>query len=603
MNINEAVEKFSSGNSLKKNEIKEVFLSIMNNECNDAEIISFLMTLKTKGETVEEITGAAEVLREMSQKLKLSSQELVDTCGTGGDGQNTFNISTASAIVAAAAGVKIAKHGNKSISSKSGSSDLLEFSGINIDLDEEQAQKCFDDNGITFMFAPKYHKAMKNVANVRKNIKTRTIFNVLGPLSNPANAKYQILGVYDKKLILPIAKVIKDLGVKRAMVVHSEEGLDEISCEKDTYIAEVNENKISEYKINPKEFGLEILSLESLKVDSVEESYKIFMNMLENKDETAVNIVSLNAGAAIYISGIKENLKEGIEFAKELIISGKALKKFEDLKKSMPEKLNTPKILEEILENKAKEVADRKNKMTVQDLKEITYMYSLKRDFKGALINKISKNKPAVIAEIKRASPSLGELNMNIIPAKVAADFEAMGAACLSVLTDAKYFKGSGAILEMAKKGCGIPVLRKDFIIDEYQIDESVTMGADCILLIVSALDKTLLKNLYDAAKVRDLDVIVEVHDYSELESALEIGCDIIGINNRNLHTFDVDLNTSVELVKYIKDDQLIIAESGIHNFEDVKKMNECGINTFLVGESLMTSKDPINKFKEIFKN
>tara|TARA_Y100000741_G_scaffold16026_1_gene12348 strand:+ start:57 stop:1868 length:1812 start_codon:yes stop_codon:yes gene_type:complete len=603
MNINEAVEKFSSGNSLKKNEIKEVFLSIMNNECNDAEIISFLMTLKTKGETVEEITGAAEVLREMSQKLKLNSQELVDTCGTGGDGQNTFNISTASAIVAAAAGVKIAKHGNKSISSKSGSSDLLEFSGINIDLDEEQAQKCFDDNGITFMFAPKYHKAMKNVANVRKNIKTRTIFNVLGPLSNPANAKYQILGVYDKKLILPIAKVIKGLGIKRAMVVHSEEGLDEISCEKDTYIAEVNENEISEYTINPKEFGLEILSLESLKVDSVEESYKIFMNMLENKDETAVNIVSLNAGAAIYISGIKENLKEGIEFAKELIISGKALKKFEDLKKSMPEKLNTPKILEEILENKAKEVTDRKNKMTVQDLKEITYMYSLKRDFKGALINKISKNKPAVIAEIKRASPSLGELNMNIIPAKVAADFEAMGAACLSVLTDAKYFKGSGAILEMAKKGCGLPVLRKDFIIDEYQIDESVTMGADCILLIVSALDKTLLKNLYDAAKVRDLDVIVEVHDYGELESALEIECDIIGINNRNLHTFDVDLNTSVELVKYIKDDQLIIAESGIHNFEDVKKMNECGINTFLVGESLMTSKDPINKFKEIFKN
>ena len=603
MNINEAVEKFSSGNSLKKNEIKEVFLSIMNNECNDAEIISFLMTLKTKGETVEEITGAAEVLREMSQKLKLNSQELVDTCGTGGDGQNTFNISTASAIVAAAAGVKIAKHGNKSISSKSGSSDLLEFSGINIDLDEEQAQKCFDDNGITFMFAPKYHKAMKNVANVRKNIKTRTIFNLLGPLSNPANAKYQILGVYDKKLILPIAKVIKGLGIKRAMVVHSEEGLDEISCEKDTYIAEVNENEISEYTINPKEFGLEVLSLESLKVDSVEESYKIFMNMLENKDETAVNIVSLNAGAAIYISGIKENLKEGIEFAKELIISGKALKKFEDLKKSMPEKLNTPKILEEILENKAKEVTDRKNKMTVQDLKEITYMYSLKRDFKGALINKISKNKPAVIAEIKRASPSLGELNMNIIPAKVAADFEAMGAACLSVLTDAKYFKGSGAILEMAKKGCGLPVLRKDFIIDEYQIDESVTMGADCILLIVSALDKTLLKNLYDAAKVRDLDVIVEVHDYSELESALEIECDIIGINNRNLHTFDVDLNTSVELVKYIKDDQLIIAESGIHNFEDVKKMNECGINTFLVGESLMTSKDPINKFKEIFKN
>jgi len=601
MNINEAIEKFSSGNSLKKNEIKEVFLSIMKNECNDAEIISFLMTLKTKGETVEEISGAAEVLREMCVKLKLSSDQLVDTCGTGGDGQNTFNISTASAIVAAAAGVKIAKHGNKSISSKSGSSDLLEYSGIKIDLDEEQSKKCFDNHGITFMFAPKYHKAMKNVANVRKNIKTRTIFNVLGPLSNPANAKFQVLGVYEKKLVLPIAEVIKELGVKRALVVHSEDGLDEISCEKNTYVAEVNENKISEYTINPKDFNLEICALKTLKVNTVEESYKIFMDMLKNKNETAVNIVSLNAGAAIYVSGIKENLKDGIKFAKEIIVSGEALKKFEDIKKSMPEKIKTPKILEEILENKAKEVAERKIKISYEDLKEIDYMSSLKRDFKGALLHKISQSKSAVIAEIKRASPSLGEFNMNIIPSKIASDFESMGAACLSVLTDAKYFKGSGAILEMAKKGCTLPVLRKDFIIDEYQIDESITMGADCILLIVAALNKDLLKKLYDSAKQKDLDVIVEVHDHNELDIALDTECDIIGINNRNLHTFEVDLKTTTELVQYINKDQLIITESGIHTSDDVKKMNDCGINTFLVGESLMTSKDPINKFKEIF--
>jgi len=573
----------------------------MKNECNDAEIISFLMTLKTKGETVEEISGAAEVLREMCVKLKLSSDQLVDTCGTGGDGQNTFNISTASAIVAAAAGVKIAKHGNKSISSKSGSADLLEYSGINIDLDEEQSKKCFDNHGITFMFAPKYHKAMKNVANVRKNIKTRTIFNVLGPLSNPANAKFQVLGVYEKKLVLPIAEVIKELGVKRALVVHSEDGLDEISCEKNTYVAEVNENKISEYTINPKDFNLEICALKTLKVNTVEESYKIFMDMLKNKNETAVNIVSLNAGAAIYVSGIKENLKDGIKFAKEIIVSGEALKKFKDIKKSMPEKIKTPKILEEILENKAKEVAERKIKIPYEDLKEIDYMSSLKRDFKGALLHKISQSKSAVIAEIKRASPSLGEFNMNIIPSKIASDFESMGAACLSVLTDAKYFKGSGAILEMAKKGCTLPVLRKDFIIDEYQIDESITMGADCILLIVAALNKDLLKKLYDSAKQKDLDVIVEVHDHNELDIALDTECDIIGINNRNLHTFEVDLKTTTELVQYINKDQLIITESGIHTSDDVKKMNDCGINTFLVGESLMTSKDPINKFKEIF--
>ena len=603
MNINEAIEKISSGNSLKKEEIKKVFLSIMNNECNDAEIISFLMTLKTKGESVEEITGAAEVLREMCHKLNLPSDKLVDTCGTGGDGQNTFNVSTASAIVASAAGVKIAKHGNKSISSKSGSADLLEHAGINIDLNEEQSKKCFEEHGITFMFAPKYHKAMKNVAKVRQSIKTRTIFNVLGPLSNPANAKFQILGVYDKKLVTPIAKVAKELGVKKALIVHSEEGLDEISCEKNTYVAEIDNGEIKEYKINPKDFGLEPCSLESLKVKNVEESYKIFIEMLENKNKEAVNMICLNAGAAIYVSGIKKSLEESILFAKEIIESGEGLKKYNAIKKSMPERIQTPKILEEILENKAKEVSERKVKIPLEDLVEIDYMKSLRRKFKQALLLKIEQNKAAVIAEIKRASPSLGDINMNIIPAKVASDFEEMGAACLSVLTDAKYFKGSGAILEMAKKGCNLPILRKDFIIDEYQIDESIVMGADCILLIAAALDKKLMEKLYKEAKQKNLDVIVEVHDHNELEAALEINCDIIGINNRNLHTFEVDLNTTIDLIKYINNDQLIIAESGIHSSNDVKIMNDCGINAFLVGESLMTAKDPKNKFKEIFIN
>ena len=603
MNINEAIEKISSGTDLKKEEIKKVFLSIMNNECSDAEIISFLMTLKTKGESVEEITGAAEVLREMCQKLNLSSDKLVDTCGTGGDGQNTFNVSTASAIIASAAGVKIAKHGNKSISSKSGSADLLEYAGINIDLSEEQSQKCFEDHGITFMFAPKYHLAMKNVAKVRRSIKTRTIFNVLGPLSNPANAKFQVLGVYDKELVKPIAEVAKQLGVKKALVVHSEEGLDEISCEKDTFVAELDNGQIKEYRINPKDFGLNPCSLDSLKVKNVEESYKIFLEMLENKNIEAVNIICLNAGAAIYVSGIKSSLKESILYAKEIIESGEGLKKFNAIKKSMPEKIQTPKILEEILENKEKEVSERKLKIPLEDLVEIDYMKSFRRKFKQALLQKIDQNKAAVIAEIKRASPSLGEINMNIMPAKVASDFEEMGAACLSVLTDAKYFKGSGAILEMAKKGCNLPILRKDFIIDEYQIDESIVMGADCILLIAAALDKNLMEKLYIEAKQKNLDVIVEVHDHNELEAALEINCDIIGINNRNLHTFEVDLNTTIDLIKYINNDQLIIAESGIHSSEDVKTMNDCGINTFLVGESLMTAKDPKNKFKEIFIN
>ena len=601
MSIEKYIEKVMSRNDLSKDEMKSAMHEIMSGAIDEPDIISFLISLKTKGESIDEIIGAAEILREMAVKIDLKTDKIVDTCGTGGDTSNTFNISTASAIVAASAGVKIAKHGNKSVSSKSGSADLLALAGYDINLSIEKAIECFDKHNLTFMFAPKYHSAMKNVAKARSMIKTRTIFNILGPLANPASADRQVLGVFDQNLMEPMSQALIALGVKKALIVHSEDGLDEISIFKDTHVLEIKDNKISKYEINANEFCSLNETIESIQVNSAEESFQMILDAFENKNIPAKEIIAINAAASIYLSEICTNLEESYKLAKEMIETGKAKKKLDDIvefTKSIPKEKN---ILDEIIEYKRKEVEDRKNKMSLEALSEIDYMRSLKRDFKGALLKKLKENKPAVIAEIKRASPSKGDINLNIVPAKIAFKYEEMGAACISVLTDQKYFKGSGVILEMAKKSSSLPILRKDFIVDEYQLHESVTMGADCILLIVAALSEDEFIKLYTKAKELNLDVLVEVHDAEELVIAQKVNADIIGINNRNLKNFKVDITTCIELSKNIHKEVIIVAESGIKDSKDISLMQKNNINSFLIGETFMLSDDPVQTFKDIF--
>ena len=254
-------------------------------------------------------------------------------------------------------------------------------------------------------------------------------------------------------------------------------------------------------------------------------------------------------------------------------------------------------MLDEIIKNKLKEVSQLKSSFDISKID----VSAPKKPFYETLLLRQGNKKNSIIAEIKKRSPSKGMLDSSLNVSEKAIQYEAGGASCLSVLTEKDYFNGSIDDLLVAKKSVNLPVLRKDFIIDEYQIDESVTMGADCILLIVSALNKTLLKNLHDAAKVRDLDVIVEVHDYSELESALEIECDIIGINNRNLHTFEVSLDNTFELLDQIPQDRIVITESGIHSSNDVKVMRDNDVHAFLVGEAFMRSENPGQQLKRFF--
>ena len=331
MNIQSAIQQITQGNDLNSNDMRTVMQAIMTGECTPAQIAGFLIGLRMKGETVDEIAAAARVMRDLATPVSVSGEHLIDTCGTGGDGINTFNISTTSAFVVAAAGGQVAKHGNRSVSSKSGSADVLETAGVKLDLSAEQVAQCINEIGIGFMFAPMHHSAMKHAIGPRRELGVRTIFNVLGPLTNPAGAPNQVLGVFSETWQTPLANVLQHLGSQHVMVVHSEDGMDEISISAPTKIVELQNDKISSYSITPEQFDLERADIASLAVVSVEDSLNKMHSVLENVSGPARDIVVLNAGAAIYTAGVTENLDAGVHHAKEVIESGVAKSKLDEL--------------------------------------------------------------------------------------------------------------------------------------------------------------------------------------------------------------------------------------------------------------------------------
>jgi len=330
MDMPAAIARVIGAEDLNQQEMTEVMKLIMTGEATPAQIGGFLVGLRIKGETVQEITGAATVMRELATPVSVDTEGLVDTCGTGGSGSNKFNVSTASAFVAAAVGVRVAKHGNRGASSKSGSADLLEASGANIMLEPAQVARCIDTVGVGFLFALSHHSAMKHAIGARREMIVRTIFNLLGPLTNPAGAERQLLGVYDKRWVRPIAEVLQSLGSKHVMVVHSDDGLDEISIAAPTAVAELKDGEIREYQIEPEQFGCTRQSIDSLRVENAEESLVLVKQALDGSNEAAMDFVILNAGAAIYVSGKANSLENGIEMARDAIGSGLAMEKMKD---------------------------------------------------------------------------------------------------------------------------------------------------------------------------------------------------------------------------------------------------------------------------------
>ena len=327
--IKEAIHTLMNGQDLSYDMAREVMEEMMDGTATQAQMGSFLTALRMRGETIDEITAFAQVMREKGVKIK-PEREVIDIVGTGGDEVGTFNISTTSAFVVAAGGVPVAKHGNRSVSSKSGAADVLENLGANVALDAKQNETILNQTGMCFMFAPVYHSSMKYAAPVRKEMGERTVFNILGPLTNPAGATYQVMGVYDESLVELLAQVLSNLGVKRAMVVYGRDGLDEISASNETFVCEINENQFKTYTISPEQFGLQRCLKDELVGGTPKENAQITRDVLNGKQGGSRTAVLMNAGAGLYIGGKVDSLQAGIDLAAELIDSGKANEKLEE---------------------------------------------------------------------------------------------------------------------------------------------------------------------------------------------------------------------------------------------------------------------------------
>lgn len=335
MNIQDALSKVVEQLDLSREEMRDVMRQIMTGQCTDAQIGGFLVALRMKSETLDEITAAVEVMRELATPVELDIPNAVDTCGTGGDGANLFNVSTASAFVIAAAGGHVAKHGNRSVSSSSGSSDLLETAGINLNLKPEQIARCISEVGVGFMFAPNHHSAMKYAIGPRKELGMRTLFNMLGPMTNPAGVKHQVIGVFTETLCRPMAEVLKALGSKHVLIVHAKDGLDEFSLATSTHVAELKNGEVTEYKITPEDVGLKSQSLVGLDIASAEDSLNLIKDALGKQStetaEKAADMIALNAGAALYAADVADSLQEGVAMAQDAIASGLAGEKMKEL--------------------------------------------------------------------------------------------------------------------------------------------------------------------------------------------------------------------------------------------------------------------------------
>jgi anthranilate phosphoribosyltransferase len=337
VDIQQALNKVVSSQDLSQEDMAAVMRLIMTGSATSAQIGGFLVALRMKGETIDEITGAAQVMRELATPVVIDENidGLVDTCGTGGDGANLFNVSTAAAFVVAACGGHVAKHGNRSVSSSTGSADVLEAAGVFLDLSPEQISRCVSEIGVGFMFAPAHHSAMKHAIGPRKELALRTIFNMLGPMTNPAGVKRQVIGVFNSGLCKPMAEVLKKLGSRHVLVVSAIDGLDEITLSGETQVAELKDGQVHLYKIKPEDFGIQQQNLDGLSVSSASESLALIHEALGKQRtptaQKAADIIALNAGAAVYVAGIADTLKEGVIMAEDAIGSGLAKAKIQEL--------------------------------------------------------------------------------------------------------------------------------------------------------------------------------------------------------------------------------------------------------------------------------
>ena len=466
---------------------------------------------------------------------------------------------------------------------------------MRIDLGPEAVGTCIDDLGFGFMFAPRHHQATRFVVPVRKELAVRTIFNLLGPLTNPAGARRQVIGVSDPAYVETIAGALLLLGVDRALVVSSEDALDEMSISAPTTVVEVDGADLRRYTVTPEDCGLSsVADSEAALGGSPEDNAATTRAIFAGEAGPRRDLAVLNAGAAIYAAGRADDLAAGVAAAQAAIDDGAATRTLDALiartQQLAADASAGMNVLERIVAATHEDVRRRREEVPLSELESALDGRGDDRPFSEAL----TLPGVSVIAEHKRRSPSAGAIREGASVADVVRAYERGGAAAISVLTEARHFGGSLDDLRAARAASALPILRKDFIVDPYQLYESAAAGADAILLIVAALDSRVLVALYAEARALDLDVLVEVHDEEELECALErVDADVIGINNRDLTDFSVDLQRTFELLADVPAGKTVVSESGIHSREQLDELERVGVDGVLIGELLMRAPEP----------
>jgi len=633
--IREAIRQAVERKDLDIETSRVVMIEMMDGVATQSQIASFITAMRMKGETPDEIRGFVTAMRDRSERV-IAPDSAVDLCGTGGDCSGTFNISTVASFVVASSGVSVAKHGNRSVSSRAGSSDLLDALGLPVDLDPKSVQQCLDTTSIGFMFAPVFHRSMRNVAGPRQEIGIRTFFNMLGPLTNPAGVRNQLIGVYDPKMAPTVARVLGEMGTSRALIVHGE-GMDEITNTGKTRITELREGKTAEFEVSPEDFGFDVAEPADIAGGDSFQNARIALSVLRGDESPRSDVVAMNAGAAIYVSGKVSSLEEGVKVASDALREGRGLLKLKEyaslvssIDKERQAKMKIAdlahrKIHPEVLSQRCSEISadlfaraskyedavpllasldesivSSPNVLSILVLNRVLRIVSEgiptvepRARSSRSLSQSIGESTGAsVIGEYKPRSPSSRPLEVPPEPEGAARAFESSGMAGVSILIEPDYFSGGMELFTLFRSKISLPMLFKDFIISQNQLRLAHDLGADSVLLIAKALNRTALDSLARSCIDLGMEPLIELHDPADFSKL--VSCEhfdlvrLVGVNCRDLRTMRIDESIFSEMRNIIPKGKTLVAESGIRKSDDIRSI--AGFDAFLIGSMLMRS-------------
>lgn len=642
--IQEAIARAVEGHDLTTGSAHEAMIEMMEGRATPSQIASFITAMRMKGETKAELLGFVRAMRERSVKLS-APPGTVDLCGTGGDGSNTFNISTVASFVVAAAGIPVAKHGNRSVSSRCGSADVLSALHIPFDLDPARVEKCLSSTGMAFMFAPVFHESMRNVAGPRRELGLRTFFNVLGPMTNPADVKHQLMGVYDASLAPVMAGVLESLGTTHAMLVNGD-GLDEITTLGKTQVVELLDGHTLEYELDPTAFDIDLAEHDDLRGGDAFENARIMTSILKGERSARSDIVALNAGAAMYVAGRVPSIHEGLDVAKSTLRTGLAyetLRRFAAVAAEAERErqmmmdvsdLRPRRLVPDVLKERAAEMTadlvshissleggrasltmldpsliSSPNVLSVLVLRRMLNLMTTAPPplvpaarSRSRLSQTVNSGNLSLIAEYKPSSPSSQPLMLPPEPAMAAKAYSQEGVAGVSVLVEPEFFSGGVEVFSFFRSRIKQPMLFKDFVTSQEQIDIASRLGADAVLLIAGVLSSEALASLVSSCASRGMEPFVEVHDEKDIAKLSSSECfgsiGLIGINSRDLRTLSTDLSTLSALRELVPPGRTVVAESGVRTTEDMGRLR--GFNGVLIGSVFMESADLETKVNEL---